>query len=717
MPMLPLSTVAMRARVSGACLLIAALLAPLASAPAAPSGEAKGARMLYDFDKGFEVERVTKRDVTLRLVKRGAGSALRIASGHAQEWPGIDLPAPEGHWDLSRYEYLALEVRNVGENPVTVCCRVDNPGADGMRHCSTGSITLGPGEAGTLKVPFPPLVSPARAGKLFGMRGYPPGWGTPGTLDPTNVTNLVVFVPNPSENHLFEIDHVRAAGTNPPPEGPADVAAFFPWIDSFGQYRHRDWPGKVRSEAELKRRLASEQAELRRRPGPQDWNRYGGWEAGPKLAATGFFRVEKYQGKWWLVDPEGRLFFSHGIDCVGMLDVTPIEEREGWFEEFPGDRPEFQEFVVPQAYALHGHYAGRSPKCFGFAGANLKRKYGADWKDAAAAMAHRRLRSWGLNTIGNWSNESVTRLRQTPYVATIHFGGKELEGSEGYWGKFRDVFDPSFRAEIRKQMAAEVGRTAGDPWCLGYFVDNEIAWGDEVSLAEAALKSPAEQAAKRAFLDDLRAKYTTIEKLNAAWGTAHPSWEALLAHRGAPDRQRAWDDLTAFYARTAETYFRVIRDAVKEVAPNQLYLGCRFAWVNARAVAAAAKFCDVVSYNLYRTSVADFRLPIEADVPLIIGEFHFGALDRGMLHTGLVPVKSQAERAAAYKAYVRGALRHPQFVGCHWFQWQDEPTTGRVYDEENYQIGFVDITDTPYRETVAAAREVGYKMYPYRLQE
>ena len=56
-------------------------------------------------------------------------------------------------------------------------------------------------------------------------------------------------------------------------------------------------------------------------------------------------------------------------------------------------------------------------------------------------------------------------------------------------------------------------------------------------------------------------------------------------------------------------------------------------------------------------------------------------------------------------------LRHPQFVGCHWFQYCDEPTTGRVWDEENYQIGFVDIADTPYAETVEAAREVAAKMY------
>jgi hypothetical protein len=101
-------------------------------------------------------------------------------------------------------------------------------------------------------------------------------------------------------------------------------------------------------------------------------------------------------------------------------------------------------------------------------------------------------------------------------------------------------------------------------------------------------------------------------------------------------------------------------------------------------------------------------------VPLIIGEFHFGALDRGLFHTGLVPTPNQAARSEAYRQYVLTALRHPQFVGCHWFQWQDEPTTGRVYDEENYQIGFVDIADTPYAEMITASRAVAAELYRYR---
>ena len=176
---------------------------------------------------------------------------------------------------------------------------------------------------------------------------------------------------------------------------------------------------------------------------------------------------------------------------------------------------------------------------------------------------------------------------------------------------------------------------------------------------------------------------------------------------------KARPDLAAFYTKTAETYFRTIRDLLRKDAPHHLYLGCRFAWVNDRAARAAAQFCDVVTYNRYTYSVADLALPDGIDRPLMIGEFHFGALDRGMFHTGLRKARDQAQRADCYRNYVRGALQNPRVVGTHWFQFRDQPTTGRS-DGENYQIGLIDICDTPYGETVDACRAIGRDMYRLR---
>ncbi|MCP4609266.1 MAG: beta-agarase [Planctomycetes bacterium] len=663
--------------------------------------------VLFDFHQDFNIDSVTTSDAKVTLSE---SRALRIQTGHTNQWPGITLKAPAGKWDLSKYQHISIDVINVGIEKIKVNCRVDNPGADGRKNCVTDNITLNAGATGTLIVQISP--SPGRLSEpveLIGMRGAPTHSSK---VDPANITQLLVYVTKSDIDYKFEIKNIRAGGRSEM----LDVKTFFPFIDVFGQYIHKDWPGKTHSLEKLIEYYKVEQKDLNAYPGPTDRNKYGGWTAGPELKATGFFRAEKYNGKWWLVDPEGRLFWSHGIDCVRENNDTPISDREHYWKWLPDDGSPFARFYGRGSWAPHGYYKDHTPyRTYDFSRSNFRRKYGRAWQVRFAAVTHQRLRSWGLNTIANWSQPSIYLWRRTPYVCTISYDSKRLEGSEGYWGKFYDVFDPSFRQALRGRLALEKGRAINDPWCIGYFVHNEIAWGDDVSLAVAALVSPADQPAKKVFVTDLKAKYRTINKLNSVWGTKHASWQALMQSQEAPDKKKAQTDLTTFYTNTAETYFETIRDELKKVAPNQLYMGCRFAWVNDLAAKAAVKSCDIVSYNRYSYSVAEHRLPDSIDMPMIIGEFHFGALDRGMFHTGLKKTTDQQDRAAKYKSYVQGALRNPYIVGTHWFQYKDQATTGRG-DGENYQIGFIDICDKPYPEIVKASREVGYELYEYRLQ-
>ena len=486
---------------------------------------------------------------------------------------------------------------------------------------------------------------------------------------------------------------------------------FLPFADEFGQFKHGDWPGKLHSAREFAQRIQQEDADLAAHPAPADHDKYGGWATGPKLEATGFFHTAKHEGRWWLVDPDGHLFWSHGVDSVRAGVTTPITDRTNYFAWLPPHTAPYSSFYSHSGPAAVGYYTNTARiEMFDISSANLFRKYGDKWQDIVAARSHRRLQSWGLNTVGNWSDKDVCRLQRTPYVATISAKSPPIEGSAGYWGKFPDPFHEQFTAALRQALKAERNTSAADPWCLGVFVHNELAWGNDTSLAEAALKSPAKQPAKKVFVEDLKKKYGDIAKLNAAWGTQHESWEALLNSRTAPEHKRAQADLEAFYTRIAERYFEVCRAEVMRVMPNHLYLGCRFAWKNERAIRAAAKFCDVLSFNRYEYSVADDRPPEGVDLPMIIGEFHFGALDRGLFHVGLKATKDQNDRAAKYRDYLEGALKNSWLVGAHWFEFRDEPLTGR-FDGENYQIGFVDICDTPYPELVEAARDIGARMY------
>jgi len=671
------------------------------------ASQQNSSHVLFDFNRAFDTGSVMTSDAQVTLSKN---KALCVETGHKNQWPGITLKAPAGKWNLSKYEYVSIDVKNTGTKLVTVSCRVDNPGADGSKNCVTDSLTLDPGAAGTLIVRlFPSPWRLSEPVELIGMRGAP---AYSSKIDPANITQLLVYVAKPDIDHVFKIKKISAGGR----AETLDVKTFFPFIDEFGQYIHKDWPGKTHSLKELIANGRAEDKDIENLPGPDDRNKYGGWTAGPKLEATGFFHAEKYKGKWWLVDPLGRLFFSHGIDCVRGANATPITDREHYYRDLPETDSFFAKFYGGGSWAPHGYYKDHSPyKTYDFSRANFLRKYGPDWENIFAEVTHRRLKSWGINTIANWSDSSIYLMRKTPYVCTISYSSKRLEGSQGYWGKFFDVFDSSFRQALRERLVSEKGRAINDPWCIGYFVHNEIAWGDEVSLAVAALVSPADQPAKKVFIDDLKTKYGAIDKLNSTWGTKHTSWQALMQSQEAPDKKKARADLTTFYTKTAETYFETIRDELKKVAPNQLYMGCRFAWVNDLAAKAATKYCDIVSYNRYSYSVAEHHLPDSIDMPMIIGEFHFGALDRGMFHTGLKKTTDQQDRAAKYKSYVQGALRNPYIVGTHWFQYKDQATTGRG-DGENYQIGFIDICDKPYPEIVKASREVGYNLYEYRLK-
>ncbi len=700
-------------------LLLAATFASLPCAPAAEtSTQPPESQVLIDFDDSRASESINRQDAQITLVRDRQPAVLQVDTKHKAQWPGITIPAPTGSWDLSAFETIVVPVTNRGTQPVTVYCRVDNPGGDGVKNCVTEHVQLQPNEKGQLNVGLRRRLPPVLAEKLFGMRGFPGGYQKEKGLDPAHITQLIIFVSQPTQDHSFEIGTIRAQDRHlvetwvdlPPEE-------FFPMIDQFGQFKHRDWPGKIHSLEQLRENAERERAELADEHGPADWNQYGGWKGGPQLDSTGHFYATKYRDKWWLVDPEGRLFWSHGVDCVGFSQgTTPITDREFYFADLPAADSPLARFYGQASWAPHNYYEDKGTyRTFNFAAANLLQKYGNDYPSIAANVIHQRLRSWNMNTIANWSDSQVYLLRRTPYVVSAGSdGAKSIEGSSGYWGKFPDPFDPSFRAALDRRMKWEQDKTAGDPWCIGYFVDNELGWGDEWSLAKSALASPPQQPAKQAFLADLKKKYATIEQLNAAWGTTHSSWDALAESRTPPDEAKAKEDLGAFYSRIAEEYFRQCREAVKAVAPHHLYLGCRFAWVNDRGAQAAAKYCDVIGYNLYIDSVAKFTLPDGVDMPVVIGEFHFGALDRGMFHTGLRPTANQQARAEAYRNYVTGALENPCLVGTHWFQYSDQATTGRG-DGENYQIGLIDICDTPYPETIDAVRQVGGTMYSTRL--
>jgi hypothetical protein len=685
---------------------------------------AEKSKLLYSFENEGELNKLTSQGASLSGTLEGVTDgqqALRL-SFPLNRKAVLSFPSGRQPWDWRGYSALAVDVTNPNEEPTTFRVRLDDDAtADEAHHSAASTATLGPHETASYAYPLGPMTPMER-----GMRGGPP---IPGTQPPPFVSHESVqgshvtafhlmLDPSPIARSLI-IDNIRLL----PPVSYDGI------VDAYGQYTRADWPGKLKDPSEFARRKADEEAQLQAAPVLPDRDEYGGWMSGPQLQASGFFRAEKRDGKWWLVTPGGHLFLSLGVNSIRLMEgPTVITGREKMFTWLPASSHRLAKHYGYTKEILYGPI--KQGRTFDFITANLERKYGPDYATRMRAVALDRLRAWGFNTIANWSDPALYGLKRMAYTATLNVDGDlpRIASGQDYWGKMADPFDAKFKAAAELSFSQQAAQYRDDPWCLGYFIDNEISWGGGDSdrthfgLVYGTLAGTKELAAKRAFLEELQQHYASVEKVNVAWGTQFASWQALLNEPwqpAGPLNPAMREDFSRFLKTFARQYFRVVKESLGKFDPNHMYLGCRFAWYTVEAAEAASEFCDVISFNIYRRRIdpESWLFVNRLNRPCMVGEFHFGALDRGMFHTGLVSASNQAGRAALYRDYLYSLADHPAFVGCGWFEYFDEPLTGRTYDGENYNIGLVTVTDTPYTELVQMAKSVHNEIYRRRAEK
>jgi hypothetical protein len=280
---------------------------------------------------------------------------------------------------------------------------------------------------------------------------------------------------------------------------------------------------------------------------------------------------------------------------------------------------------------------------------------------AAAELLTHRLISWGMTT-GGAGRPSTTMLRwNQPRQSTF------LGVSDVYSDEFARGIDDSARNQCEPRR--------DDPLLIGYFVGNEPPWGGRESEVVDMILAGPDSATK-----------TRLKE--------------FLAQPGGDTPGRRQEFVIAAF----EKYLALICAAVRKYDPNHLTLGIRFGGKPADEVLRTARVFDVCSINGYEYEPTRLiqRAYRVTGRPVLIGEFHIGVPENG-LGAGLVQAKDQTQRAIGYRYYVEQAESIDACVGVHWFQWNDEPVLGRN-DGENYNIGWVDVTNRPYPELVEGAK-------------
>lgn len=505
---------------------------------------------------------------------------------------------------------------------------------------------------------------------------------------------------------------------------------FFPFIDKWGQYKYSEWPNKIKSESDFAEAQEKEKAFYAklRKIGGRD--KYGALaDSCGDFKPTGRFCLDKVEGKWMLRAPNGNLFWAFGLNSVGNVpSVTIVEGRKHFFEDM-SNLPGYK-FSGKISSPIRGYPEDARPEYFNFGLRTFFWKYGlknfSEFKAKMKEISDWRIKQWGFTVYGAWTASYVTDNPAHPYIINTdrpkirsNLLKVTLSPDPSIRKLFRtipDFYDPRF-AEILNKSVQSMAPKLNHELCVGVFVDNEIPWEmKEMYTAEAILTCPETQCAKIAFRDFLKGRYGDISKLNSSWGSKYSDWGAFLSERAfLPKTEASKKDLNDFDLQFHEKYYKMCRDAVKAASPDVLYFGSRFAWRNDNAVAAAAKYCDVVSLNIYRYDLNGYKLPdVLKDKPLAIGEFSISHADYGHFWRGHSSAWSDDDQVALFKNYMKSVLRHPNIVSASWFTYADQPPTARP-DGENASFGVVDVCDTPHYGLVKAFRDMSRKMYKVRL--
>jgi len=381
---------------------------------------------------------------------------------------------------------------------------------------------------------------------------------------------------------------------------------------------------------------------------------------------SGFWRLgEDQSGVWWFVSPEGKQEFLNTVTTV-----QPMQD---------GREKDAVHFVSTD-------WDGRERD----ADLNL-------WAKATL----KRVYDYGFKGLGAWCNPAFHNL-DVPMAQDLNLWAWVTDESKRF-------YSPEWADMVGTAVKEQVPQLRNNPNLVGYYLDNELDWGDGFAGPGAYFDNlPASDPNREQVIQTIHFLWPQLHDFNTAWETKLTDWSQLDSWVALPREQaQAYDKLsTAWLLHLANDYFRLTTSLVHRYDPNHLILGVRYKGLAPEQVVSASRdYTDAQSLNYY---VSDARLDSDmfhmmyqrSGQPIIISEYSFHAMDGQSGNVDAVgfsaQVPDQQARADGYRLMTTRLARVPYIIGADWFQWCDEPPLGRASDGEDVNFGVVDVHDKPY---------------------
>ena len=397
-----------------------------------------------------------------------------------------------------------------------------------------------------------------------------------------------------------------------------------------------------------------------------------------KLAATGFFRVERFGRRWWLVTPAGHPCLSPGINNVGQNVFGSVQEEADTTRRF-GSIATWAEATLTQ---LRNH---------GVMSLSSDGKSLDEMKVHAAILQAKQRLPWTMT----W--QLLPAFGRKHGLHDTAFKGTGEGDPKAYVPACLPVFHPDFAAFCDEYAGAQVATVKDDPFLIGYFTDNELP------------SSP-----------DTLDRVLKAGPLHHLLGSAYqPAVDWLAARRGAavdPLRPNLTDlERVEFLGFVFDRYYAMTSTAIRRHDPHHLRMGSRlhkYAVLNPAILAAAGRYLDAVPVNFYGTPAPSPELlalwrEASGDRPFVVTEFYAMGDDLAFDNTngdGWI-VRTQADRGRFYENFVLSMLESGSVVSWQWFKHRDASKKGS-------NKGFLDSEHVPYAAFGEHYRMVNSQVYP-----
>jgi len=422
-------------------------------------------------------------------------------------------------------------------------------------------------------------------------------------------------------------------------------------------------------------------------------DRFGGW-ADITSKATGFFRVEEIEGRWWFIDPDGNAFISVGVNHIHSRDLQKPWNRHVYEEKYGNEETFFTE-------------------------------------------SEKRLKEWNFNTVGPFSRyPEFVGEDGMPYLYNLSPEEFPLARWQSVYGRknrewvIPDVFSDEWKVKVENVLEPLCKQYRDDPLFIGYCYVDIPCW-DQVELWVESIIKTTDTPGKMAYVKLMRERYPDIGDWNSAHNTNYrdfddiiedtdPHKRSIKSWAGFTDRDRINDDDHAFLGHIASRYYEVLGETIRRNDGNHLIIGDRYDGnhgVPEEVLRSTGKYTDVLGIQYYpvdhyrgyehHNSVIKQYYEIVGK-PVFLVDLAFSVPSRTMPAPFGAHVSDQRERGRKYAEYFKNAFEIPFVIGMGWCGYID----GSYNVEPLWQhSGIIDEFDEPHEDFIEQVKKTNETLY------